>query len=258
LNAVAHKYRWHGRIAVLVMLALWQAAPYFGDQVGLFIAPPSEVLAAIWKMLLDGELIRHVKASILRALIGFILAAFVGIPAGVLLGGWFPRVERVVHPVLNLLGQVNPFSMFPVFMLIFGIGEGCKVVMIFWVCVWPILFHTMTGILSIDPSYIRMSLSMRISFLSLLRKVIVPGAIPMIFSGLKAGAGTAFFMLIAAEMVGASSGLGWLVWNAQINYQISKLFAATIAITMIGMALSGVFTLIEKRLLFWNATAEED
>jgi NitT/TauT family transport system permease protein len=244
--------RFSSGLSVVLFLALWEIVPRMFERLGVFVAPPSAVLRTLWELLNSGELARHLGISLFRALVGLVLASIAGIPLGFLLGGWFPTLERIVNPLLRLLGKVNPFSLFPVFMLLFGIGETSKVAMIFWVCVWPILFNTITGVVTVDPGYIKTARSMGANVPTLIFKVILPGASPMIFNGLKTGCGTAFFMLIAAEMVGASAGLGWLVWNAQITYQIPKLFAATVAISALGLILSGMFALVEKRTLAWR------
>jgi NitT/TauT family transport system permease protein len=216
------------------------------------ITPPSVVLLTLWELLLSGELYGHVAISLGRASAGFAGAILIALPLGFLLGGKFKTFERTVTPVLRFLGQVNPFSLFPLFILIFGISELSKDAMIFWVCIWPILFNTITGVKGIDPLLVKSARSMGIGLLPLFFKVILPAASPGIFSGLKMGGGTAFFMLIAAEMIGASRGLGWLVWNAQINFQIPKLFAATVVISVLGMILNTLLVTVERRLLGWR------
>jgi hypothetical protein len=99
-----------------------------------------------WEMLVTGRLHVHLFLSLQRALLGFTIASLAGLPLGFLLGGWFKRFEEHLNPLLNILSQVNPFSVFPVFVLLFGIGEAAKAAIIFWVCVWPILFGTITGV----------------------------------------------------------------------------------------------------------------
>jgi NitT/TauT family transport system permease protein len=235
-----------------LFLVAWELIPHLSEQTAYFVAPPSTVLRTFWELARTGELLQHVSISFARAIGGLVLAAFVGVPLGVLLGGWFPLFERAVNPVLRLLGEINPFSLFPLFMIFFGIGETSKCAMIFWVSLWPILFNTMTGVRGVDPAYVKTARSMGAGLGTLLLRVVLPGASPLILNGLKIGAGTSFFMLIAAEMIGASAGLGWLVWNAQITYQIPKLFAATVAISVLGLLLNGFFTLIERRALSWR------
>jgi NitT/TauT family transport system permease protein len=180
------------------------------------------------------------------------VAGAIAIPLGFLLGGGFRTFERLINLPLRFLGQVNPFSLFPMFILLFGIGELSKGAMIFWVCLWPILFNTITGVKGIDPLLVKSARSMGTGPVALFYKVILPGAAPGIFTGLKMGSGTAFFMLIAAEMIGASRGLGWMVWNAQINFMIPRLFAATVVISVLGLILNQLFVVLERKMIGWK------
>ena len=175
-----------------------------------------------------------------------------GVPIGFLLGGWFKTFEKIVEPILKFLGQFNPFSLFPIFILILGIGETSKIAMIFWVCLWPVIFNTVTGVKEVDPLLIKSGRAMGLGKFRLLTKIVLPGATPYIFNGYKLASSTAFFMLIAAEMMGASRGLGWLVWNAQVNYQIPKLYAGTVLISVLGLIINRFFKLWEKRILVWR------
>ncbi|WP_094606699.1 Putative aliphatic sulfonates transport permease protein SsuC [Sporomusa silvacetica DSM 10669] len=239
-------------LSIIVFLIIWEAAPRVGLVPQTFISPPSIVLSTLWDLVADGVLLIHVKASLLRAVFGFVLAAVIGIPLGFFLGGGFRLFERIVTPLLRLLAEVNPFSLFPVFILIFGIGEISKVSMIFWVCLWPILLNTITGVKNVDELLIKSARSMGVKAVDMFFKVVLPAASPGIFHGLKTSCNTAFFMLIAAEMIGASSGLGWLVFNAQNNYQIPKLFATTVTISALGLSLNYLFTELERRIINWK------
>lgn len=247
---------WIQRSSILLFFILWELTPHAGGLLGTFIAPPSVVLITLWELLGNGELSGHVVVSLGRAIAGFSVAALMAIPLGFLLGGSFRIFERIVSPVLGFLGQLNPFSLFPLFIMLFGIGELSKGAMIFWVCVWPILFNTITGVKGIDPLLVKSARSMGTRGATLFFRVILPAASPGIFTGLKMGSGTAFFMLIAAEMIGASRGLGWLVWNAQINFQIPRLFAATVVISVLGLTLNFLLEQLERQLFGWRVTVE--
>lgn len=244
-------------IAVIIFVALWEIAPHAGWVKETFIAPPSVILATIWQLIADGILLKHIAVSLFRAVGGFSCSAVIAIPLGFFLGGGYPLFARIATPLVRLLGEVNPFALFPVFILLFGIGEISKVAMIFWVCLWPILLNTITGVKEVDPLLIKSARSMGVQGIDLFFKVILPAAAPSIFHGLKMSSGVAFFMLIAAEMIGASSGLGWLVWNAQTNYQIPKLFAVTVTISILGLSLNYLFGKLESRLISWKESTPD-
>jgi NitT/TauT family transport system permease protein len=239
-------------ISILIFVAIWEIVPRVGLVPETFVAPPSVVLQTLVKLATDGVLLPHIEISLFRAVSGFVLAAMIGIPLGFFLGGRFRLFERILNPVLHLLHAVNPFSLFPVFILLFGIGEFSKVAIIFWVCLWPVLLNTITGIKNVDALLIKSARSMGVKGLDLFLKVILPGASVNIFHGLKTSCGTAFFILIAAEMIGASNGLGWLVFNAQTNYQIPKLFATTVTIASLGLFLNYLFLRLEHKLIKWK------
>jgi len=240
------------KCSILLFLLLCELLPRAGGLLQTFVAPPSLVLKTLAELFATGGMTKHMALSLYRATIGFVAAAAVGIPLGFLLGGGFRTFERLVNPLLLFLGQVNPFSLLPLFVLLFGIGELSKGVMIFWVCLGPILFSTVNGVKSIDPLLIKSARATGANLTTLFSKVVLPAASPGIFHGLKIGAGTAFFMLIAAEMIGASSGLGWLIWNAQVNFQIPRLFAATVVISLLGLAINALFEVLEAKLTGWK------
>jgi NitT/TauT family transport system permease protein len=250
LNKLFFYYR--KTIAVILFFTLWEAAPKLGFVNSTFIPPLSEVLVMFWNLLITGRLHVHLLLSLQRAVLGLIIASLIGLPLGFLLGGWFKRFEEYLNPLLNILAQVNPFSVFPVFVLLFGIGEVAKVAIILWVCVWPILFGTINGVKNIDPILVKAAIGMGTSKVVLFRKIVLPGAASGIFSGIKQGAGIAFFMLIAAEMIGASAGLGFLILNAQHNFQIKRLFVAVITIALLGLFITWSISTLEKKIITWK------
>lgn len=243
--------------SILIFLAIWEIAPRAGLVPQTFIAPPSIVLATLRDLVVSGVLLQHSEVSLFRALSGFLAAVALGVPLGFLLGGWFKLFERVLNPVLSMLNAVNPFSLFPVFIVLFGIGEVSKIAIIFWVCIWPVLLNTITGVKNVDTLLLKSARSMGVKGLELFYKVVLPAASANIFHGMRTSCATAFFILIAAEMIGASSGLGWMVFNSQVNYQIPKLFATTVTISALGLSLNYLFVRLERRLVTWKESTPE-
>jgi NitT/TauT family transport system permease protein len=239
-------------IAVILFLALWEIAPRVGLADSQFVPPLSKIFSTFQAMLPDGKLPLHIALSLRRSILGFFSAIAIALPLGFILGGWFKRIEEYLQPLLTLLSKINPFSMFPIFILFFGIGELTKVIIILWVCVWPVLFGTINGVKGIDPLLIKAALAMGTSKIGLFRKVVLPGAAPNIFAGLKQGAGSSFFMLIAAEMIGSTAGLGFLVLNSQINFQIPRLYVAVIIIAILGLLINHIIVRLERKTLHWR------
>ncbi|MBP2636241.1 MAG: ssuC 2 [Firmicutes bacterium] len=243
---------------IVTFFALWEILPRIGVVDALFIPPLSVVLQTLWQLTAGGALFLHIAASLQRTLIGLALAVGTGLPLGFLLGGVYPALARQLRPLLRMLGQINGFSLFPIFILFFGIGEGAKVSIIFWSSVWPILFTTIAGIKQIDPLFIKSARSMGASRATIFWKVILPGAAPVIFTGVRTGATHAFLMLMAAEVIGASAGLGWLIHNSAMNSVIPRLFAGVISIALLGAAITYALHYLEELLIDWKPASENE
>ncbi|MBJ6724321.1 ABC transporter permease [Geomesophilobacter sediminis] len=244
---------WYG---IVFLVVLWELGPRQGWIDSQFFPPPSAIVAEALKMAQHGELLIQITSSLKRLLQGLLAALAFGIPLGFLLGGWFPRLTTFLRPLLRLLGQINAFSLFPLFVLFFGIGELAKFAVIFWSCLWPILFTTIAGVQEVDPLFVKVARSMGGGRTTLFVKVLFPGALPSIFTGIRLGATTAFLMLIAAEMIGASAGLGWLVHNSSVNYVIPRLYLAASIIAFLGMGMNSLLHFWEGRVVRWKQTAE--
>ncbi len=236
---------------IIGFLLLWEIAPRLGVVDPQFIPPLSQVVVAIVKLATRENLLLHVAASLQRTFIGIFLAVGVAVPVGFILGG-IPTLSLYLRPLMRLLGQINAFSLFPIFILFFGIGEFAKVSIIFWSSLWPVLFTTIAGVQQIDPLYIKSAKSMGASRLTTFSQVILPGAAPAIFTGIRSGASHAFLMLIAAEMIGAKAGLGWIVLNSAANSLMPRLFGAAIIIAVLGMTINYLIHWLEENLLEWK------
>jgi NitT/TauT family transport system permease protein len=235
-------------LAFIALLVIWETVSRTRLVNPFFIPPLSEVVKTAWNLTSSGVLPFHTLTSMVRAMAGFMIAVLVGVPLGVLLGSGFERFELVLSPVMEFFSQINPFIMFHVVILFLGIGESMKNIIIAWTCIWPIMFSVISGIQNIDPNIIKSGRTFGISRLKLLSKVKIPAAAPAIFTGLRISAGYSFFMLIAAEMMGCSSGLGWFILNSQENYRIPDIFAAASVIALLGLGLDTLMRYIEEKL----------
>jgi NitT/TauT family transport system permease protein len=206
------------------------------------------VLATAAALLREGTLVPHAIVSMWRSCAGLLLAASIAVPLGLALAGWKPRLGEDLGPLLRLLGQVNPFSLMPLFMLFFGLGETAKLAVLAWVSVWPILHNTVTGVRTIDPAILRSARSMGVSGPAYLFRVLLPAAAPSIFVGLRTGGGLVFFMLIGAEMIGAGAGLGWFMHNAGATYQVPRIYASAVIIVALGVLLNAGLRALERRV----------
>lgn len=238
-------------LAIALFLLAWELAPRLDLINRTFLPPFSEVIVKGWEYALTGQLWPQVWVSLQRALGGFGLGVAIAVPLGLLLG-YFRKLDAYLNPLLQLLRQTNPVSLFPAFILFFGIGYLTNVAIIFWVVVWPILLSTVTGVQQADPALVKYGRSVGLGPLALFRKIILPSALPSIITGMRLAATYSFLMLVVSEMVGASSGLGYLIVNAQYLMSIHLLYVGVIVLALLGIAANWALVALERRLTGWK------
>ena len=238
-------------LLLLAFLFIWELLPASGIINKAFLAPPSEVFVALGGLLISGELWMHTSISMQRALAGFGLAVITMIPVGFLMG-WYRGFEEIADGLVQTLRQTSSLSLFPVFILFLGIGEISKIAVIFWGAQWPILLNTISGVKSVDPLLIKSARSMGSSAVSLFRKVVIPSSLPSIITGLRLGATHSIIVLVAAEMIGAKSGLGYSVINWEYNFMIPEMYAAIVTLALLGLITNYSLVWLEKTTTKWK------
>ena len=238
-------------IPILIFLAFWEIAPRVGIVNPLFIPPLSDVNRELLSMIASGEIFTHVGVSLLRAMEGFSLSMAVGLTLGIAIG-WNRKVREFLSPLLTLFGNVSPIALFPFFIIILGIGEVSKVGIVFWGCLWPILMNTISGVSNANKLLIKAARTMGASQMRVLFRVVIPDALPEIFPGIRLSASNSILMLCAAEMLGASAGLGYLISYSQQVFQLTKMYAAIILIALLGLLFTWILERIEKSLFIWK------
>ncbi|MGJ7536515.1 MULTISPECIES: ABC transporter permease [Variovorax] len=238
-------------IGIVIFLALWEALPRLGIVSDAYLSPPSAVIASIAQLVDTGQLWKHMAASLQRSLWGLVLASFFGVVLGLLIGS-SKRLAAIVDPVLQLFRQTSAFALFPVFILFLGIGELSKVAIIFWASFWPVLLSTVSGVKQVDRLLVNSALSMGASQRFIFFKVVLPASLPSIFTGVRLAGAYSITALVAAEMIGAHSGLGFLTLNSQETFQIPTMYAGILLLAVLGLVLNYLLALLERRLLRWR------
>ena len=241
---------------MLVFLLLWEIAPRLGWLNPIFFPPLSRVLEAWGDMIGSGLLVEHVGISLQRAAIGFALAVVVAIPLGFLMGRYSP-FERATDLLVQTLRNTSQFALMPVFILILGIGEASKIAITFYAAVFFLLINTSVGVKSVDPLLLKAARSMGTSDLDLFRKVIFPSSIPSIVAGARLGVKSSLFSVIAAEMLAAQSGIGFLIQHAQLMLETADMYAGIITLTIVGLLVNYGLVWIERRATRWRGNAED-
>lgn len=241
-----------GLSGLVALALLWEFLPRWGVVDAYFIPPLSVVLTEWWSMVVSGELQKHITASLIRSTVGFGLAIATAIPLGAAIA-WYRPVREFFTPVLELFRNTAALAILPVFTLILGIGETSKIAIVVFACFFPILLATISGVATVDPQLLRSAKVLGLSPVATFRKVVFPAAVPTIFTGIRISGAAAILVLIAAEMIGATAGLGFLINYAQFNFLIPKMYAAIITTSLIGVAVNYGLVALERRFSRWRA-----
>ncbi|WP_280417487.1 ABC transporter permease [Nocardia carnea] len=238
-------------VAILTFLAVWEVAPRAGLVDEVFLPPFTEVGRTFFELIANGQLWEHISTSLTRALTGFVIAVAFAVPLGVAIA-WYRPVADFLNPVLELFRNTAALALLPVFVLVLGIGETSKVALVIYACAFPVLLNTISGVRTVEPLLVKSARSLGFSQFAIVYKVVLPAAVPTIFTGLRMAAASSILVLIAAEMVGAKAGLGYLITAAQLNFQIPDMYAGIIAIALVGLVFNAILVLTERRLSRWG------
>ncbi|GGU23961.1 ABC transporter permease [Lentzea flava] len=238
-------------VAIAALLVVWEVAPRLGLVDATFLPPFSTVLGAWWDLLVSGQLLENTRASLVRSLSGFGLAVAGAVPLGLLIG-WYKPVSTVLGPLLEVFRNTAALALLPVFVLLLGIGETSKIAIVFYACTWPILLNTISAVGGVDPTLLRLAKSMNLGGFRLFQKVILPAAVPTVFTGIRLAGAVSILVLVAAEMIGAKAGLGYLINASQYNFAIPQMYAGIITISAIGVLFNQLLVALERRFTSWR------
>ncbi|TIL50353.1 ABC transporter permease [Mesorhizobium sp.] len=244
--------RFLSRYGILIgFLAIWQVSSSAGWVNAAVLPPVDTIVSALWNGLAGGTLLGDIAISLQRAGLAFAAAVAVAIPLGLFMGQ-VRAVETALDPILQVFRQTSALALYPVFILLLGLGEASKVFVIFWATLFPLLLNTISGVKQVDPKLLEMARVYGATRLTAFRRVVLPGAVPSIFVGLRLSATTALLLLIASEMIGANKGIGFQVMNAQYNFQIPLMFAAIVILAGLGLIANQALVSLQRRLCRWS------
>lgn len=230
-------------LAGTALLAVWHFAVVLtGSKI---FPPPGEVQRGTAELFRKGLLWSYITDSLARVSAGYLLAAVMGIPAGLLLG-WYPAAAQVVNPLIQMLRPISPIAWIPVAIIWFGVGNAAAVYLIFLASFFPIVVSTMNGVRNVPSMYRRAGRNFGLSPAMLLGRVVFPACLPNILVGLRIALGIAWLVVVAAEMIAVNSGLGYLVIDSRNSgKRYDLVIAAMILIGLIGLALDTVIRQLE-------------
>ncbi|HDZ90568.1 MAG: ABC transporter permease [Deltaproteobacteria bacterium] len=248
---VRREHRLLSLIFILALFGVWELIVRLGLVSPLFLPAPSAILITGYKMALSGEIFRHIGASLWRIFWGFSCAAVIGTLVGILLG-FFSVAESIGNPIIASTYPIPKIAILPLLILWLGIGEYSKIAVIGLGVFFPMVINVYTGVRNADPVLIKAAVSLGSSRRRIILKVILPSALPMIFAGLKLGIGIALLLVVAAEMIAADAGIGFMILTSADLMQTTKLMFGISILSMLGLIFSWLIDRLERLCIPWK------
>jgi ABC-type nitrate/sulfonate/bicarbonate transport system permease component len=242
-------------IFLAVVILFWQFIskvwlPRIDPHMSVLMPAPTTIAVTAAGMIASGELFYHMIASLKREVFAFLFAA-AAIPLGIAMG-WWRQVYSQVNPIMEILRPIPPLAWIPLSILWFGLGDEQNEFIIFLGMFFPILVNTIVGVKNIDPNLVRAARSLGASEHKVLIRIVLKGALPQIITGVRIGLGVGWMALVAAELVGASSGLGFLINDARSMLRTDTITVGMLTIGLIGLLIDTAIRVLSRRLLPWS------
>ncbi len=237
-------------LGLTAFFAFWQAITGLGIVDGFLLPSPIEVAKALWDMVLDGSLWIHLGASLQRVAIGFLLACVFGLALG-LVCGWWRGVSDYVRPVVEALRPIPPLAWIPITILWFGLGDAASYFLVFLGAFFPAFVATYTAVRGLDRNQMNAALCLGAKPWQLFWDVLIPASLPIILPGLRIALGVGWMCVVTAELIAAQTGLGYLIQQSRMLFQINNVVAGMVTIGLVGFAMSAILERFERRVNAW-------
>lgn len=240
-----------GVLSPVALVAVWEIVVRLGLLDARFFPAPSSIISTFGALLRSGELEANTWISMQRLFWGVLLGGVPGVALGVAMGLYRP-VRAALDPIIAATYPVPKSALLPLILLLFGLGEASKIVMVAIGVFFPVVINAAAGVLQIDPIYLDVGRNCGANRWQVFRTIALPGALPFIMTGIKLGVGMGLILIAIAEMVGAQSGLGFMIWNAWQILAVKTMYVGLVTIAVIGFVLTLALNEIERRLIPWR------
>jgi NitT/TauT family transport system permease protein len=244
--------RWTSRFIVVwvVFVAVWEMLVRSGLYSGLFMPAPSAIVMSLGRMIGNGTLFGHLAATMTRIAVGLAIGGIAGVVLGLAMGA-STRLRHALDPLVAALHPIPRLAFFPLLIVVFGIGEYSKIAAVSLGAFFPLLLNTLSGVRGLNPVHVELALSCGASRWQMFRRILVPGSMPHILTGLRLSANVAFHATVGVEMIGSRNGIGSMLWLSWQTFHINQLYALLIVIASIGLGLASIVRWISARAVPW-------
>jgi NitT/TauT family transport system permease protein len=240
----------HSVLILSGLCVVWETSYHLGLISGVLAPPPSAIFRELLAMASDGMLGQHLGATLSRLGVGFVAGATSGICIGLAMG-WSTPLRRSLDPIVAAIHPIPKIALFPLLIALLGIGEISKVTSIGIGAFFPALLNTIAGVRSINPVQIDLARNYGATSTTMFRRILLPGSLPMVMTGLRLSANVAFLSTIGIEMVAAETGLGAILWLSWQVYRIERLYATLVVISLMGVLLALIIRRVSLRAVPW-------
>src|SRR5215470_1641800 len=241
----------NGWFFLLGLLGIWELTAQAGWVPPLIVPPFSKILASFFSLVETGQIPWQILASLKRSFAGYLLAAAIFIPLGLLMG-LFDAFHRGLEVIIEMLRPIPPPVVIPVAMLFFGLEDEMKIFVIVFSCAWPILLNTIDGVKNIDGVLINTARTFGLSRSQIIWQVVLPACSPQIMTGLRVSLPIMLILVVISEMVGSTDGIGYFILDSQRRFKVAQMYAGMLALAILGYALNRLFNLLQRVLLPWH------
>ncbi len=238
-------------LSPLAILIIWELLVRTGVLDARFFPTPSSVLIDLVKLIRDGAVFIDIAWTLERVLIGFVLGAVPGIVFGILLG-LSPTMRALLQPAISALYPIPKIALFPLIMMIFGIGETSKWVIVAVAVFFQVFYSTLAGVVNIERIYLDVAATFKANRWQTCRTIAFPGALPFIFTGCQLGLGMALIIVIIAENFGTQVGLGYLIWQSWQVFEVQDMFVYLLLVALLGYGLQVLILRVQSAVIPWK------
>ncbi|MFM0550455.1 ABC transporter permease subunit [Paraburkholderia sediminicola] len=245
-------YTWLSWIVPALVLVLWEAAARLGLIAPQVLPAPSSVAETALDLARNGDLFVHLGVSLLRAVAGFVVGGVIGITLGIMVG-FSPLAQALFDRSIQMVRAVPFLAMLPLVIVWFGVGEVAKIFLVALAVLFPIYINTMLGIRQIDPKLMELAKVIGLNWTAIVRRIILPGAMPSILTGVRYALAHAWLALVIAETLATTKGIGFLAMDAREFLQTNVILLTMIIYAIIGVVADALVRLLETHFLSWHA-----
>jgi len=244
-------------LALMVFLGVWEGLAQTGRISRLFFPAPSSILITLWHLVTSGEMVSNLMASLVRIGWGIIFGLVPGVIIGLAMG-WSPRIRKFVDPFIAAIHPIPKIAIFPLIMILFGLGEVSKIVAISISTFFPALINSMAGVRQLNPVFFEVAQNYGANRWKTFTHVVFPGSLPMILAGARIAFNMALVITVSVELLTAREGLGVMIWFAWETLRTQDLYATLVVIAALGMALNLLLQKAAVYLTRWNSQTSSE